>query len=107
MNADEADAFRPGAQLAAELLTGQLLVENFDFLAHTAQVLNEHDPQQALNVAILALHEAVLAHTRLLGEQPPPDGVPGYLVRQGEHLAEVLRYLDEPDPGLTFEDLGW
>lgn len=95
MMAGESDSFRPGAQLAAELLTGVVSVEGFDALGYARTVLNvEESRLDALMVAMMALHESVAAHARYLAEYPPAGGVAAYLGRQGETLAGTLRFLD-------------
>jgi len=97
MNTREAGAFRPGAQLAAQLLTGTVLVPGFDPLDHIREIVNEQpDVQAALGVLMLALANAVEAHVRLLPPDASPEWIQGYLRDEGVQLARTLAYLDSP-----------
>ncbi len=101
MNTHEAGAFRPGAQLAAQLLTLTLRFPERDPLEYMRDVINEQaNHQDAIGVLMLALQNAVEAHARLVREHPPAGGIEAYLVAEGAQLAGTLRFLDEPiDPG--------
>ncbi len=97
MNTREAGAFRPGAQLAAQLLTGTVLVPGFDTLDHIREIVNEQrDVQAALGVLMLALANAVQAHVRLLPPDASLEWIQGYLRDEGVQLARTLAYLDSP-----------
>ena len=97
MNTREAGAFRPGAQLAAQLLTGTVSVPGFDTLDHIREIVNEQpDVQAALGVLMLALANAVEAHVRLLPPDASPEWIQGYLRDEGVQLAATLAYLDSP-----------
>lgn len=97
MNTQEAGAFRPGAQLAQQLLTGSVSVPQFDPLGHIREIVNEQpDVQAAIGVLMLALTSAVQAHVRLLPSDASPEWIAGYLRDEGVQLARTLAYLDSP-----------
>ncbi len=97
MNTQEAGAFRPGAQLATQLLTGTVSVPRFDPLEHIREIVNEQpDVQAAIGVLMLALVSAVQAHVRLLPPDASPEWIAGYLRHEGVQLARTLAYLDSP-----------
>ncbi len=97
MNTREAGAFRPGSQLAAQLLTGTVLFPEFDPLAHLRAAVNEQpDVQAALGVLMMAVQSAVESHVRLLTRDASPDWIDDYLREEGAQLARTLAYLDSP-----------
>ncbi len=57
LNAENAGSFRPGAQLAAQLLTGTLLLDpEFDAVSYLSDAVNGRaDHQDAIGVLMLAL----------------------------------------------------
>lgn len=103
LNADNARWFRPGAQLAAELLTGTLLMDEFNAVTYLSDAVNGRaDHQDAIGVLMLALVCSVDNHARLLRDQPPAGGVELYLRREGELLAKTLAFLDAPIPPVDY-----
>lgn len=99
LNADNARWYPPGAQLAAQVLTGTLLVGEFDAVKFLSDFVSGHaDHEDATGVLMFALACAVDSHARLLRDQEPAGGVELYLQREGMQLARTLAFLDAPIP---------